>query len=126
MGRPDPGAYRPWETYLGIFLRKERGIRNYFTTRQYGEHGGLANPEHRQSGARAWHEADVLAGRLAFLPAYAKGSRALYRLRRLRGWSRGFLRLVTARFYDPRFVNAGRARGRAEMAWFAIWRLFAR
>ncbi len=123
--QPEAGAYRPWETYLGIFLRKERGVRNYFTPRQYGEHGGIANREHRLAGARAWHEADILAGRLAFLPPYARGSRARYRARRLRGWARGLYRLVTLKFFDPRYVNEDSARGRLAMAWFSVRRLLA-
>lgn len=121
--RPDPGAYRPWETYLGIFLRKERSVRNYFVPKQYGEHGGVANREHGRAGARAWHEADILAGRLAFLPAYARGSTVRYRLRRIRGWFRGFARLLTLRFYDPRYVDADSARGRVAMAWHSVRRL---
>lgn len=126
MQRPEVGAYRPWETYLGIYLRKERGVRNYFTSRQYGEHGGVANREHRLAGARAWHEADILAGRLAFLPPYARGSRARYRARRLRGWVRGLYRLVTLKFFDPRYVNEDSARGRFAMAWFSVRRLVAK
>ena len=124
--QPEVGTYRPWETYLGIYLRKEHGVRNYFAPRQYGEHGGIANREHRLAGARAWHEADILAGKLAFLPPYARGSRARYRARRLRGWARGFYRLVTLKFFDPRYVNEDSVRGRFAMAWFSARRLLAR
>lgn len=118
-----PGEYRPWETYLGVYLRWERGVLNYIPTYQYGEHGGLANPEHAASGARAWHEADILWRRLAFLPAYAQGNRLTFRLRRLRGWLRGVARLLTRRFYNPGDVNPESRYQRWELAAWSVLRL---
>lgn len=123
MSRPNPGEYRPWETYMGIFLRRNAGIRNYVPVYQYGEHGGSTNPEHQGSGIRGWHEADVLWSRLAFAPAYCRGRRTIYLLRRLRGWTRGAARLVTLRFFDPRHVNPTSHASRLRMAILAGARL---
>lgn len=100
MVKREPGRYRSWEVSFPIALRWERGIRCYIPYRMYGEHGGLANPEHRQSGVRSWHEADALAGPLHFLPPYAGNSRITYKLRRLRGRLRGFYRLLCGKYFD--------------------------
>ena len=121
----DPsGGYRQWETYLGIYLRWEAGTLNHIPIYQYGEHGGIQNREHQVAGVRGWHQADTLWGRLAFLPAYAKGSVLRFRMVRLRGWMRGLARLATLRYFDPRHINADSSRGRLSMAAFAISRTF--
>lgn len=117
------GKYTNWETYLGIYLRKERGVLNYIPVYQYGEHGGLPQPEHRKQGIRAWHQADILLGSLEFAPQYAKGSRLRYILYRARAITRGWARLFTLRFYDPRYVNADSSKGRVAMALFSVARL---
>src|SRR5262249_31464018 len=95
------GKYALWDTYIGIFLRWEKGISNYIPVYQYGEHGGLPNPEHDRAGVRSWHQADILWSKLAFLPLYARGSRLRYRAIRVRGWFRGWLRLALLRFFNP-------------------------
>jgi hypothetical protein len=122
MSRPSPGTYSRWDTYLGVYLRWERGTRNYIPVYQYGEHGGIANPEHKAVSGRWWHEADVLRGPLAFLPIYARGSRWRYRARRLRGWARGVVRVLTLRYYDPRHVNDEAKGRRIAMGWLALAR----
>jgi len=87
---PD-GHYSCWDSKLGYWL-KERGIESYLPLRQYGEHGGVGNPEHAAAGLRATDHADALSGPLCFLPAYAQGStlRFLWTrwLARLWGWGR--------------------------------------
>jgi hypothetical protein len=83
----------------------------------------LPNREHRESGGRSWHEADILWGPLAFRPAYAEGRCLRFRLRRLRGWLRGVARLITLRFYDPRYINDDSRNRRVAMALFSIGRL---
>ena len=35
MSRPNPGEYRLWETYVGVFLRKQKGILNYLPVYSY-------------------------------------------------------------------------------------------
>jgi hypothetical protein len=123
MHESEPGRYRLWETYLGIFLRKQRGVLNYLPVYQYGEHGGRANAEHASAGVRSWHQADVLWGPLAFLPDYANGSRIRLTTYRLRSWLRGVYRIGSMRFFDPRHISDRSSRGRAYMAAFSILRM---
>ena len=124
IGAAGPGEYRAWETYMGIFLRKQVGVLNYIPVYQYGEHGGIENPEHRSTGIRGWHQADILWGPLAFEPGYAKGSLVRYRAIRARGWLRALYRLVTRRFFDPRYINSDSSQSRVFMATWSILRMF--
>ena len=93
----NPETYTGWDTSLGFWLN-ERGIQSYLPYRHYGEHGGNPNPEHRAAGLRATHRADLLAGRLAFLPVYARGSRIRYWRVRLAARAWGVLRLLAGRY----------------------------
>ena len=126
LSRATPGKYRPWDTKLGVFLRKEHGILNYFALRSYGEHGGNANIEHSdKSYRRHWHRADILAGRLAFFPEYASGNRYSYLKKRLSAWLWGFGRLFLGRLFDPRHLNEKRnCVGRWKLARLAVTRTF--
>lgn len=84
------------EKYLRI-----RGFKNYIAYRNYGEHGGRSNPEHQQNGMSGIHRADVLAGKLAFLPDYAGTSSNRYwhfYQARLYARLKGIGRLLTGRF----------------------------
>ena len=77
------------------------GAEAYIPPRHYGEHGGLPNPEHAKHAllSRAGrHRADNLAGPLAFLPQYAKGSRVRYMRERIKYRSMGWGRLLTGRW----------------------------
>ncbi|MEO1593557.1 MAG: LPS biosynthesis glycosyltransferase [Cyanobacteria bacterium J06632_22] len=85
--KPGPTAYSPWDSGIEYYLR-DRNLVNYVPWRNYGEHGGLPNPEHRQNRLSATHRADVLYGPLAFTPAYGTaesmlGARAYARLKGL-------------------------------------------
>jgi len=64
------GTYINWDSGIEEFLRK-RGLRSFVPFRNYGEHGGRPNPEHQQHGLSRMHRADVLYGKLAFMPYYA-------------------------------------------------------
>ena len=123
MQRADKGNYVLWDTYIGIFLRWERGIYNYIPVYQYGEHGGLPNPEHATAKIRDWHQADILWSQLAFMPLYSRGSRVRYLFFRCRGWLRGITRLATLRFFDPRSINSDSSRGKNFMFVFSVLRL---
>lgn len=68
---PGPTAYSPWDSGIDYYLR-DRGLHNYVPFRNYGEHGGLPNPEHQANRLSKAHRADVLYGRLAFAPLYAQ------------------------------------------------------
>lgn len=95
------GRYTAWDTYLSHVLRRRMGITTYLVAQQYGEHGGLENPEHVAHGIRGWHQADRLAGSLSFLPSYARGSWLRYRLTRLRAVLRGLARLAAWHYFEP-------------------------
>jgi hypothetical protein len=125
MARDDRGDYRAWDTYMGPYLRWKCGILNYIPIYQYGEHGGRINPAHRQMDAMfgGVHRADLLWGRLAFLPLYAEQSRLKYLWGRTIGLVRGWGRVVLLRFYDPRCINADTDRGKVYMAAVSIARM---
>jgi hypothetical protein len=78
----------------------------------YGEHGGLMNREHGRSGVRGWHQADVLAGPLHFLPLYAHGSRARYGAVRALARARGWYRFLYGKYFDrwPALLRSRRDR----------------
>jgi hypothetical protein len=124
MSRNPKGNYSLWDTYFGIVLREEYAFRNYFPTYQYGEHGGIASREHRANGLRrGWHQADILLRALAFQPLYARGSWLFYCAIRVRARVRGWARVLTLRFFDPRHVDGCNCRSRLYMGWFAVARL---
>lgn len=90
------GGYRPWDASIGYWL-KERGIESYIPYRHYGEHGGIVNREHPRAGLGGSHRADLLYGKLEFLPFYAKGSRVNYFQTRFLAITYGLLRTITGR-----------------------------
>ncbi len=91
---PGPKNYSSWDSELDNFLR-DRGLRNYIAFRNYGEHGGKPNLEHHERGLSKVHRADVLYGKLAFMPLYAEGEKNSH------------LQLLWARFY-ARLKGIGR------------------
>jgi hypothetical protein len=120
MAKNPLGQYVPWDAGVGYWL-KERGFQSYMPYRQYGEHGGIPNPEHQLAGLSRQHRADVIHGDLHFMPEYAGASRFAYNKTRL--WARywGIVRLLVGRtlaFHDLR-----RSRKR-EMLRFVIGRQF--
>lgn len=106
------------EKYLRI-----RGFKNYIAYRNYGEHGGRSNPEHRQNGMSGIHRADVLAGKLAFLPEYAgSDSMRYWRFYQARAYARlkGIGRLLMGRFLRWKLLKYSRTPNR--LLKFAIGR----
>lgn len=65
----EPKQYSTWDSLIEEFLRI-RGLNGYVPWRNYGEHGGKPNPEHKKAGFSPAHRADVLYGQLAFAPLY--------------------------------------------------------
>jgi hypothetical protein len=109
-------AYTTWDSGVEGFLRARR-FRNYIPFRNYGEHGGRPNPEHRQNGLSSVHRADVLYGKLAFLPPYAvqpdgKGSQLQLLTARLEARLKGIARLVRGRFLRFKIVRTSSVPGR--------------
>ena len=90
------------EKYLRI-----RGFKNYIAFRNYGEHGGRSNPEHRRNGMSGIHRADVLCGKLAFCPDYAIGWNRpiLFLQARLKARIKGIGRLLAGRFLRWKIVR---------------------
>jgi hypothetical protein len=93
-------TYGQFEVIMPIYLRHRYGVRLYISPKSYGEHGGLANPEHAWLGYRAWHQADSLQSPLAFLPAYAQGSQLRYLLIRLRSRLRYVYKFLHGKYFD--------------------------
>lgn len=119
----DPHSYSYWDTYARMFLQ-ERGVSSYMAFRNYGEHGGLANPEHRTAGlSAAAHRADVLMGELHFLPAYARGSMAAFLWVRLLAKMRGVGRLLGLRVLERSVLL--HSPQRLDLMNYAISRLFS-
>lgn len=118
-----PEQYMGWDSRVGFWLNR-RGIQTYLPYRNYGEHGGHSNPEHRAAGLRPHHRADVLAGRLAFLPAYARSSRLRFLWIRLRGRLWGLARLVAGRYLA--WHDLRRSPERARLLRVAVGRQFFR
>lgn len=97
MQSHEPQQYLPWDSYLDSYLR-DRHFKNFIPFRNYGEHGGLPNPEHQQHGLSSSHRADVLYNALAFMPLYAQGDRGSYCLTRLYGRGKGLARLLMGKY----------------------------
>ena len=85
---PGPNAYSPWDSGIEYYLR-DRGLNNYVPFRNYGEHGGAPNPEHKQNKLSKAHRADVLYGKLAFAPIYAQTGETVSRWEWLKGRAYG-------------------------------------
>jgi hypothetical protein len=93
-------GYSNFDAEIGGYLQSH-GFKNYIPYRVYGEHGGLPNPEHRRNGRKSIHRADVLFGKLAFLPAHAgegKTGRLRFWLSRLYARIKAIGRVLTGRY----------------------------
>lgn len=100
-------GYYNFDSDIDQFLRA-RNFKNYIPFRNYGEHGGKPNPEHRRYGLSGIHRADVLYDQLAFLPAYIESTKrpALQlRLARLQARLRGVIRLALGRFLRAKVIK---------------------
>ena len=77
--------------------------------RNYGEHGGLPNLEHQQNRLSKAHRADVLYGKLAFAPMYAKVNGQVNRWQWLKGRAygriKGFGRLLLLKYLRGEVVR---------------------
>lgn len=124
---PGPEEYSPWDSGIDYFLR-DRKFNNYVPFRNYGEHGGIPNPEHSQYQTyklSPTHRADILYGTLAFSPLYAVDETGrtrwfAYLKERSYGRIKGLGRLLLGKYLRwPVFRSA---RGRWRLAWFALQR----
>lgn len=99
-------GYYNFDSYIDEFLRN-RGFKNYIGFRNYGEHGGKPNPEHRRNRMSGIHRADVLYGKLAFSPAYTEAAQPLlhYWLARIQARSKGIGRLLLGKFLRIKVIR---------------------
>lgn len=98
--------YSSWDSQIDGFLRT-RKLKNYIPWRNYGEHGGLPNLEHHRSGLSKTHRADVLYGKLAFMPLYATSGdgKPTFLCVRFQARLKGIARLVTGKFLRFKIVK---------------------
>jgi len=95
-----PINYYSWDSGIDSLLLAKQ-LKNYIPFRNYGEHGGLPNLEHYRHGLNKTHRADVLYGKLAFVPSYAltgENSHLKFLLTRLKARFEGISRLVRGKF----------------------------
>ena len=122
---PGPRQYTPWDSGLEYALR-DQGFVNYVPFRNYGEHGGLPNPEHRQNRLSPTHRADVLYGPLSFQPFYAQAAEMgrpsvwNYFQGRLYGRVKGLGRLALGKYLRVPVLKS--AKQPLPLAWFALRR----
>ncbi|XWK85938.1 MAG: LPS biosynthesis glycosyltransferase [Phormidium sp.] len=93
-------AYSSWDSDIDKFIR-QKALKNYIPFRNYGEHGGLPNLEHYKNGLSKTHRADVLYGKLAFLPFYAsqeRGGKENLLTARIQARFKGIARLLLGKF----------------------------
>jgi hypothetical protein len=95
-------GYYNFDSDLDRYLR-DRQFTNYIPYRNYGEHGGKANPEHCKNGMTGIHRADTLYGPLAFPPDYSLQEPTLNA--RFNARLRGLGRLATGRYLRPKILK---------------------
>jgi hypothetical protein len=118
-------GYHNFDSEIDEFLRK-RGFKNFIPFRNYGEHGGRSNPEHRHHGMTGIHHADLLYGKLAFIPPYLVGQKDTgLKLWQMRSHARlkGIVRLLLQKYLRLPIVKNSSFPFR--LIRFAVWRQFA-
>jgi len=104
---PGPKRYSSWDSGIESKLRTS-GLESYVPFRNYGEHGGYPNEEHRLANLSREHRADVLYGKLAFRPPYAldiKHPQLEIFLTRLFARIKGIGRLVLQRYLTVKVLK---------------------
>lgn len=117
--------YSTWDSQVDEYLRKHQ-FKNFLAFRNYGEHGGIPNPEHKQNNLSTTHRADVLAGKLAFMPDYATTKNGFsvikYWQTRAKARFKGIARLLLGKFV--RFKVVTQSSKPQRMLNFAVGRQF--
>ena len=123
--RNNPEDYFAWDTYLtGILSDNGYGI--YIPFRCYGEHGGIVNPEHKLNNINGPHQADVLWGKLHFLPFYAEGNYSKFIFYRFRAKIKAVIKLLINRYVTINMLKNNKSNiNRLKMIYFSIIRLFS-
>ncbi|NEP58954.1 MAG: LPS biosynthesis glycosyltransferase [Symploca sp. SIO2G7] len=106
--------YSSWDSEIdSVLLAKQ--LKNYIPFQNYGEHGGLPNPEHHRHGLSKTHRADILYGKLAFVPSYAVeggNSQLKFLSVRLQARLKGIARLVIGKFLRVPVIKGSSTPGR--------------
>ncbi|MBD1821330.1 glycosyltransferase family 2 protein [Cyanobacteria bacterium FACHB-DQ100] len=100
-------SYHNFDSQIDNYLRR-KGFKNYIPFRNYGEHGGKSNPEHRRNGMSGIHHADLLYGKLAFLPPFlVDQANPQLKLIHVRSKARlkGMARLLLGKYLRPAIVR---------------------
>ncbi|MBE9012338.1 glycosyltransferase [Pseudanabaenaceae cyanobacterium LEGE 13415] len=100
-------GYHTFDSEIDHYLRR-KGFKNYIPFRNYGEHGGKSNPEHRCNGMSGIHHADLLYGKLAFLPPFLMDHsypQLRYISTRLQARLKGMARLLLGKYLRPAIVH---------------------
>lgn len=99
-------GYYNFDSDIDKFLR-DRNFKNYISFRNYGEHGGKPNPEHRRNQMSGIHRADVLYSKLAFPPAYTEVASPVlsFWLARSQARSKGIARLLLGKFLRMKVIR---------------------
>ena len=122
----NPYLYSTWDTRMSSFLKHE-GISSYISVRNYGEHGGLPNAEHRVCGnLRAAHRADSLMSSLHYLPFYARGSKIRFYAIRLKAKFYGLMRVLFFRLIRLQTLLTTKGRERFALMHFAAARILCK
>lgn len=123
---PGPTVYSSWDSTVDNFLRANQ-FKNYIPFRNYGEHGGLPNLEHYRRGLSKTHRADVLYGKLAFVPMYVANNNNnwlnLFQAR-LQARLKGIARLLSGKFIRIAVIRGSSVPMR--LIGFAVIRQFSR
>jgi hypothetical protein len=124
LAKIDPRKYSQWDSNIWPFLR-ENDIPMFVALRNYGEHGGFSNPEHKQEAQQVIpHRAECLMGPLHFLPDYAQGRIARFIASRCFHKLKAFAKLVCGRTITPGTLRElGSARERFDLAAICLARL---
>ncbi len=121
----DLRSYFTFDSHLQWYAMG-RGAEAYIPARHYGEHGGEPNKEHAFLGGLAAggeHHADALMGPLAFMPAYAHGSRWKFWKVRMTWSLLGFARLFMGRWICRTNVYQLSGHDIMQMYWVGVKRL---
>ena len=102
-------VYSTWDSELDSVLRSHK-FKNFIPFRNYGEHGGIPNPEHRQNGLSPGHQADVLWGEIAWTPWYAEKYNPL--AIRFKARAKGVTRFLKGNFLRRNTLKNSRVPGR--------------
>jgi len=104
LSRIDASRYYPFDSGIGFYLM-DKNVQSYIPWRMLGEHGGIPNYEHKQAGLGKTHRADTLIAGLAFLPAYANGSRFRFLLIRCYAKAHFFLSIWQSTIICERLIR---------------------